>query len=244
MVPLTALPALLVIASTFAAALLSAVAGFGGGVLLLPVFVAVFGARDAVAILTVAQLVSNASRVWFNRAEVEQRLVAVFALGAVPAAVVGALLFAKAPLPSLTRIIGVFLLVMVAWRRLRPTAARLGDRGFAGLGAVSGFGSALVGSLGPMVAPFFLARGLVRGAYIGTEAASAVVMHLTKLVVFGAAAVLTVRSGLTGLALFPASAAGAWAGKKVVDRLPGSTFVTVVEVGLVVSGVLLTVTGG
>ena len=36
-----------------------------------------------------------------------------------------------------------------------------------------------------MVAPFFLARGLVRGAYIGTEAASAVVMHFTKLVVFG-----------------------------------------------------------
>jgi hypothetical protein len=52
-------------------------------------------------------------------------------------------------------------------------------------------GSALAGSVGPMVAPFFLARGLVRGAYIGTEAASAVVMHLTKLLVFGAAAILT-----------------------------------------------------
>ncbi|MFD2077516.1 hypothetical protein SAMN05421678_11227 [Actinopolymorpha cephalotaxi] len=235
---------LLVIVATFATALLSAVAGFGGGVLLLPVFVAVFGARDAVAILTVAQLVSNASRVWFNRREIERRLVAVFALGAVPAAVVGAVLFAKAPLPSLSRIIGAFLLAMVVWRRLRPAAVNLGDRWFAGIGAMSGFGSALVGSVGPMVAPFFLARGLVRGAYIGTEAASAVVMHLTKLVVFGAAAVLTVRSGLTGLALFPASAAGAWAGKRVVERIRTGTFVTVIEVSLVVSGVLLLVTGG
>src|SRR4051812_10501739 len=40
--------AALVIAASFGAALLSAVAGFGGGVLLLPVFVAVFGPRDAV----------------------------------------------------------------------------------------------------------------------------------------------------------------------------------------------------
>ena len=57
----------LVVMATFATAALSAVAGFGGATLLLPVFVAVFGARNAVAILTVAQLASNASRVWFNR---------------------------------------------------------------------------------------------------------------------------------------------------------------------------------
>lgn len=51
----------------------------------------------------------------------------------------------------------------------------------------------------PMVAPFFLARGLVRCAYIGTDAASAVVMQLVKPVVFGAAAILTWSSVATGL---------------------------------------------
>lgn len=71
------------------------------------------------------------------------------------------------------------------------------------MGAALGFGSALVGSVEPMVAPFFLARGLVRGAYIGTEAAAAIVMHLTKLIVFGAAAALTWRTGLHGIALAP-----------------------------------------
>jgi hypothetical protein len=76
----------------------------------------------------------------------------------------------------LTRVIGVFLLAVVVWHRLWPNAVKVGDRGFATIGAASGFGSALVGSVGPMVAPFFLARGLARGAYIGTEAASAVVI--------------------------------------------------------------------
>jgi uncharacterized membrane protein YfcA len=230
--------------AAFGAALLSAVAGFGGGVLLLPVFVAVFGPRDAVAVLTVAQLASNGSRVWFNRQEVDRRLVTVFAVGAVPAAVAGALLLTTAPLPALTRVVGAFLLAVVIWRRVRPEAARVRDRGFAAIGAASGFGSALVGSVGPMVAPFFLARGLVRGAYIGTEAASAVVMHVTKLVVFGAAAVLTWRTGLIGLALAPAAAGGAWVGKKVLDRLPVTVFVYLVEAGLVISGLLLLITGG
>jgi len=234
----------LVVVATFATAALSAVAGFGGATLLLPVFIAVFGARDAVAILTVAQLASNASRVWFNREKVDRRLVGVFGAGAVPAAILGSLLFATAPAPALTRVIGAFLLLLVLWRRLRPGAIRLGDRGFAAVGAASGFGSALVGSVGPMVAPFFLARGLVGGAYIGTEAAAAVVMHLTKLVVFGAAAVLTLGSALTGLALAPAAAAGAWLGKRVVDRLPAAVFLVVVEAGLVAAGLLLLVKGG
>lgn len=150
----------------------------------------------------------------------------------------------RPPLPALTRVIGGFLLAIVVSRRIRPAAARVGDRGFLVIGAGSGFGSALVGSVGPMVAPFFLARGLTRGAYIGTEAASAVVMHVTKLIVFGAAAVLTWRTGLIGLALAPAAAAGAWAGKRVLDRLPVDVFVVLVEIGLVASGVLLLVTAG
>jgi uncharacterized membrane protein YfcA len=237
------LAALLIVAS-FGTALLSAVAGFGGGVLLLPVFVAGFGPRDAVAVLTIAQLASNGSRVWFNRHEVDRRLVTIFAAGAVPAAVAGALLLSSAPLQALTRVIGAFLLAMVIWHRVRPNTARVGDRGFAALGAASGFGSALVGSVGPVVAPFFLARGLVRGAYIGTEAASAVVMHLTKLIVFGAVAVLTWRTGLIGLALAPAAAGGAWAGKEVLDRLHVNVFISLVEAGLIISGLLLLITGG
>jgi uncharacterized membrane protein YfcA len=40
-------------------ALLSAVAGFGGGVLLLPVFTALFGLRVAVPMLTPTQVSSN-----------------------------------------------------------------------------------------------------------------------------------------------------------------------------------------
>ncbi|MDW8804578.1 hypothetical protein P1P68_07205 [Streptomyces scabiei] len=61
------------------------------------------------AILTVAQLAGNGSRVWFNGVEVDRRLVGVFAVGAIPAAAVGAWLFSTAALPALPRLVGVFL---------------------------------------------------------------------------------------------------------------------------------------
>lgn len=55
--PLTLLAAS---AAAYALAVLSAVAGFGGGVLLLPVFTALFGLRVAVPVLTLTQITSNA----------------------------------------------------------------------------------------------------------------------------------------------------------------------------------------
>ena len=178
-----------------------------------------------------------------GRHEVDRALVSRFASGAVPAALAGAIVFSTAPVSGLTRLIGLFLLVAVVWRRVRPAPRPPSDRAFVAVGAASGFGSALLGSVGPLVAPFFLARGLSRGAYIGTEAASAVVMHVTKLVAFGAASILTARTLGIGLALAPAAAAGAWVGKRILDRLSVTVFTVMVEIGLVAAGLLLILRG-
>jgi uncharacterized membrane protein YfcA len=225
--------------ASFVLALVSAVAGFGGGVALLPVFVALFGLRVAVPVLTLTQLVSNGSRVALNRHGVDAPLVGWFALGAVPCAVGAGLAFAAAPLGFLERLLGVLLLAIVVWRRLRPRPPRLSSHAFVAVGAASGLGSALVGSVGPLTAPFFLARGLVKEAYIGTEACSAVVMHAAKLVAYGVGALLSMRVLVLGLLLAPTTMLGAWAGRHVVRRMSERAFVLVVEVGLVVSGLLL-----
>ncbi|GGS29142.1 hypothetical protein GCM10010269_79820 [Streptomyces humidus] len=58
---------------------MSTIAGFGGGVLSPPAFVAVPGVRHAVAVLAVARPAGNGSRVWFDRHEVARRPVGVSA---------------------------------------------------------------------------------------------------------------------------------------------------------------------
>lgn len=232
---------LLACVAAFALAALSAVAGFGGAVLLLPVFTALFGLRVAVPILTLTQLASNGGRAWLNRSEVQRPLVGWFALGAVPLAIVGGVALTHAPLEALSRMLGAFLIAVVVWRRLHPSAGHLGDRAFVGVGAASGLGSALIGSVGPLTAPFFLARGLTRGAYIGTEAASALTMHVTKIATYGVGDLLTRQVLVYGLALTPATLAGAWTGKRILDHTSERLFVALVEVGLVAAGALLLV---
>jgi uncharacterized membrane protein YfcA len=234
----------LLVAAAFGTSLLSAVAGFGGGMLLLAASIAVLGPRNAVVVVTIAQLASTGGRMWFNHTEIDRRLVAVFSLGAVPGAAAGALLLAAMPTEdTLARIIGGCLLALVLWRRFHPAAMHLPDAVFVAVGAASGIGSGLLGSVGPLVAEFFLARGLVHGAYIGTNAAANLLMHITKLAVYGAAAVLTHTTGLLGLVLVPASLAGSWTGKKIVDRLPPGVFSIVVELALVAAGVALLIGG-
>ena len=241
---MTAWQVLLVGGAALAASTLAAVTGFGGAAVLLPVLVIAFGLRDAVPILTVAQLIGNGSRVWFNRHELDYRVVGWFALGGVPLAVAGGLLFARAPISWLTRLLGLFLLLVVAWRRLRTgTGPRPPLRAFAAIGAGASFLSALVGSVGPLMAPFFLAYGLMKGAYIGTEALATVVMHIAKLVAYRQAAVLSGGAALTGLALGPVMVLGSWTGKRVVDRLPERVFALLIEATMIVAGLLFLIRG-
>lgn len=113
---------------------------------------------------------------------------------------------------------------------------RLPLRSFAIVGALLSFLSALLGSVGPIMIPFFLAYGLVKGALIGTEALSTVVMHVTKLVAYGGASVLTLNSFAAGLALGPIMVVGSFVGKKTLDRMPEKLFILIIEVTLLGAG--------
>lgn len=209
-----------------------------------PILVWAFGVRDAIPLLTVAQLVGNASRVWFNRRALDLPVVGWFALGAVPLAMVGGVVFATAPAPFLRRLLGAFLLATVAYRHTsRGRQTRIGLRGFAGLGAVFGFLSALLGSVGPMMAPFFLAFGLVKGAYIGTEALATVTMHVVKVGVYSGYALINLETLALGLSIGAVLIVGSYAGKKILDRVPTTVFPVIIEGVLIIAGAQFLVLG-
>jgi uncharacterized membrane protein YfcA len=233
-----------VILAGLAASVVAAVAGFGGSVIMLPVLVWTFGIQDAVPIMAVVSLIGNLSRVVFNRREVDWAVVRRFAIGAVPAAVAGGIIFATAPAGALVRVLGAFLLLMVVYRHSRwGRKVRMKRAGFLPLGAVSGLLSAVLGAAGPFAAPFFLAYGLVKGAYIGTEAMTAAVMHLTKLAVYGSYALVGVRTLLVGVGIGVVMILGTYIGKRFLDRVPERVFPYIIEVMLLVAGILFLVQG-
>jgi len=233
-----------VIIAALVASILAAVAGFGGAVIMLPVLVWAVGIQDAIPILTVAQLIGNLSRVIFNNRELRWPVVWRFALGAVPAAVIGGIIFATAPAAALVRLLGVFLIVMVVYRHTRwGKSARLTLRGFVPLGAASGILSAVLGTVGPFAAPFFLSYGLIKGAYIGTEAMTAVIMHITKLGVYGSYSLVGIHTLLIGVAIGAVMILGTYVGKRLLNKVPESIFPHIIEGTMLVAGMLFIIRG-
>jgi uncharacterized protein len=233
-----------VIVTALAASILAAVAGFGGAVIMLPVLVWAFGIRDAIPILTIAQLIGNLSRVVFNKRELKWPVIWRFTLGAVPAAVIGGIIFATAPAAALVRLLGVFLIVMVVYRHTRwGKNAKLTLRGFVPLGAASGILSAVLGTVGHFAAPFFLSYGLIKGAYIGTEAMTAVFMHLTKLGVYGSYALIGIRTLLIGVAIGAVMILGTFLGKRLLNKIPDHIFPYIIEGTMLIAGIIFLVRG-
>ncbi len=211
---------------------------------MLPVLVWAFGVRDAIPILTLAELMGNISRVWLNRREISLPVAGWFALGAVPSAILGGIVFATAPAPALTRIVGLFLVLVVAYRHSPwGRQAHLGIRSFLPLGGTAGFVSAIAGSTGPFIAPFFLAYGLVKGAYIGTQTLATLTMHITKIAVYGRYALLTSQSLAAGLTIGAVMFLGSYVGRNLLNRISERAFIYLVEGVLVASGLLFLIRG-
>lgn len=235
--PLLWLP---VLAITLAAGTIGGVVGFGSAVILLPVCAYAFGAAQAVPILTVAVLIGNLSRAAFSWRETDWPAVATYGAGAVPAAAAGAFIFVALDASLIHRLLGTFILLMIPARRWAAHRGMKIQRWHLfPLGAAMGLLSGVVGTVGPINAPFFLAYGLVKGAYLATEALGAATVHLTKSAVYGRFGALDLETLTYGLVIGLALIAGSWLGKRIVVRLDTPVFVGTIEVLLAVTGVLM-----
>lgn len=223
----------------FLSSVLSGVAGFGGAMIFLPFLVATYGVRASVPILTIAVLMGNASRVYFFRKALDWKIIGLFSAGAIPLAVMGSFVYVSLPGDWIKRGIGLFLLLTVLVRRFyRPLGMRRAWL-FVPLGGASGFLSAVVGGVGPLSAPFFLAYGLTKEAFVGTEALCAVGMHLTKSITYQRLDVLGRQELIAGVAFGLLMSIGSYVAKHILERLSREKFLLLVEALLVAIGLLM-----
>lgn len=180
---------LLVIGTTaLATSVLSAVAGLGGGVVLLAVLAQLYVPTVAIPLQGAIQLAANGSRAAFLRHDVDTRVVAWSSLALLPASFLGVAIATSIPEDALRVALGVFVLVLawrphtLQWRRSTtvPTPALVG------VGAASGLLNTTVGASGPVTSPFFKACTATHVAFVATAAVSQVLAHAAKLVAFAA----------------------------------------------------------
>ena len=226
MEPLT-LGALTLVA--FLTAMLSAIVGMAGGIVLLSTMLLFMEPLLAIPLHGVVQLVSNGSRTWIQRRHVDWSLVWRYALPLLPTGFIG-LWVLQALSPAWARaLIGAFVL-LATWA---PGLLLLGshpenisrERRFFALGTVVGAINVTVGATGPLIAPFFLNLGLPRQALVGTKAACQALGHLVKVLVFGLVGFAFSTYALPLSLLCVAVVAGTWVGSQVLGRVSETLFI-------------------
>jgi uncharacterized membrane protein YfcA len=219
---------------------LGGIVGFGSSIMLMPVLVYSFGPREAVPIMAIGAVMGNLSRVvaWWR--EIDWRACAAYASTAVPGAALGARTLLILPPRAVELALGVFFLSMIPLRRwLAARGMRLTALHLALLGAPIGFLTGIAVSTGPITVPVFLAYGLVKGAFIATEAAGSLLVYLAKAAVFrsfGALPLAIIAKGLiTGASLM----VGAFVAKRFVVALAPERFRLVMDAVMLISGAAL-----
>jgi uncharacterized protein len=208
--------------------------GTGSSLVLLPVLVLLYGPRAAVPMMAIAAVMANIGRVAAWWSQIRWRPVLTYTTSGAPAAVLGAHTLLTISPRIVDGFLGAFFLAMIPIRRLMVTRAwrvRLWHLGIAG--AVVGFLTGVVLSTGPLSVPIFTGFGLSGGAFLGSEAASALGLYTAKLATFGQAGSLTTDLVLDGLAIGAALMAGPFFVRRVVRRLQPRGYALLIDLVLV-----------
>lgn len=217
---------------------ISGIAGFGGSLIMLPVAAHYLGVKNSIPVLTISWLMGNLSRAWFGYQDIQWKPVLWFSLGAVPAAIAGSFVFVELDANLILKSIGILLVGVVLFRHSKFNVQFKVSWMFP-VGIIVGFLSSVIGSAGPIGATAFLGLNLSPLAYIASEAVTAVIMHITKSVMYGSFNLLSYTDVVYGLILGFAMVLGSWTSKKIITALSRKWILYFIETLLVVVGIYM-----
>lgn len=166
---------------------LSAVVGFGGGILLLAALASVLDPLTAILVQGAIQLAGNTTRAHAHHRSIDWSVVAKLTALIIPGSVVGLLVARDLDDDTLRVLMGGFVLLVTWWPAATAgLARRVNTPTLLTAGAVTGLGNVTVGATGPLLAPFFRAATTDRLAFVGTFAAAQSLGHAVKLVTLSA----------------------------------------------------------
>lgn len=229
-----------ILALGLAAGTLSGIVGFGSSIMLMPVLVIAFGPLEAVPIMAIAAIMANLSRIMVWWREVDWRAVGAYSVTAAPFAALGAATLLALPARIIEVALGVFFIAMIGIRRwMAAHRLKVGLGQLALVGVPVGYLTGIVVSTGPVTAPIFLATGLVKGAFLSSEAAASLVVYLAKAAVFRSFGALPLEIVAKGLAIGSTLMAGAFIARRFVLKMDAEHFRLLMDGLMLASGLTL-----
>jgi uncharacterized membrane protein YfcA len=219
------------------AGVLGGVIGFGTTIILMPALVYFYGPIQAIPVIALVATVANLSRIFLWWSVINWKVCFVYSITAIPAVILGVntLVTLNDRLVEIT--LGLFLILLIPirrWMRKRNFYLKLWQMSLVGAGI--GYLTGIVATTGAINTPFFLAFGLSKGAFLGTEAASTLSILFTKGITFHQLGFLNTRAIIQGLLIGSCVLLGSIFSKRIVLALPEKKFLLLMELVMLISG--------
>ena len=234
------------VAVVFASSVLSSALGVGGYALL-PLFVAFYGAKSGVAVITVYFLFQNFAKLLLTWRHVDFALASRLVAWSLPGALLGGALLVVVPPQAFQRVLGAGVLAMVIVPRLRrrpatprpPRPPRAERTGFALFALAYGVASGALGSGNVLKGPFLTSLGVVKERYIGTYALTSCALNIPKLLVYRGGGVAPGAVLASAWPLLLVSLAGTYAGTRLLRHIPPAWFERITSAVFVVAALAM-----
>ncbi len=220
---------------------ISSLAGGGSSLILIPMISLFLGTAALAPVITIGGIFGNTERAYTYRQHVDWQVLRWDIPGAVLGACLGAFTFTRLHVEWLGILVAVFLLVSACSYAFNGESKTFPVKAWYFLPAsfVYAFLSGVIGSMGPLLVPFYLNYGLKKESLLATLSSTRVLIHVVKLIsytVFGAMTQDYLKFGvLVGLSAFP----GNWLAHIVLERISEQRFRQLVISFVMISGVLL-----
>ncbi len=235
---ITAWSAVVIALASFLGSMASAITGAGGAILISFAIAPIIGVGAVVQTISVAMTVSHIARIQAFRREIDWPTGFWIMAWAIPACIIGSVIYTWLDERSIALLLGGFMLTVVLARRLLPKDSfRLSRFWIAacsfGFGLVSG---ATIGG-GILVLPILAGAGLTGAGFVATDAVIGMVLHLVKMVIFGTASVLNQQQLILGLLIGIMMIPGAYVARYLLRHMPLSVHAGLIDAIIALGGI-------
>lgn len=232
----------LVVVAAFA---IRGTAGFGGGIVAVPMLALVLPLQQVVPLMTALTFLASAGQGVRGRRNIQWREVVRLVVFALPGVALGLYLFSVLDPRPLSRALGIFVMLYAVYAfAMAGRRPALAERWVYPLAAVVGFAAGLAGTLfggaaGPIFVIYLGARTLDKNQFRTTMTAIMVCMAIVRLTGYASLGFLD-ATGLKYLAAaIPLMMLGSYLGERLVRHVEQRRFERVLGGILIVSGAVL-----
>jgi len=226
--------------SAFFTSILTGTIGMGGGVIFVGILASFIDIAYVIPLHAALMIISNASRIVLFFRHINWRIVGFYSLGLLPGSLAGIYIFRLLPKDLIKLMIGIFIIVAII-TPLKPAKTGIGDKVFILVGLLAGFFGIFFGASGPITAPFYIRRGIIKENFIATKAACQVLDNLVKVPLFGFIGFNVTPYWDVIIYISLAVVLGSLIGKCLVKRLSEKAFVSIFKFVLIVIAVRIIV---